>query len=1117
MQRLEARRLLDAAFHPLTSGSLFQDWENPDLLLVDHDWSGVPSIEGYTLRRDGGGVSVDPRTVTGDAGRILGVTVDQTDRAIPTAGAIEFALTQAIGSSGLNTVAFQADEIDDEAYLRLRVSNTGRAVPLRIRYDLIDIDPSAASPTVNLVRQSFVLQYRIGTSGAFVNVPAGYVDNAANYAAGAVGLTHAIDATLPSDTIGAAQIELRILTTNGGGLDQLVAVDNIRVFGNDPIGGAIEFMPSAYTVREDVGTLALKLRRLGSTAGQVTVRYVLQNITAGAGSDYVAGSGVVTFLDGQSTANVNVTILDSISAEPTETFRAVLDNPAGGAGLGTNNQAVITIEDNDLVVPGIRLNELKIRPPDQQAGNEYVELGGTSNASMSGVYFVVIAGESLVAGEVRLAVPLAAYRTGTSAGLTVLASPGTAVPSGVTLIPVPAFAGEDGGLPSLRATFALLFSPLVITSETDLDVNDDGVLELPAGAVVIDSIAVKRDGSAGFAYGPVLDNLTRRVDAATRRAGINALNDANAWYFGELLDPTTGTGDGPTGVYDPRVGASSANRPAGAVLTPGGVNYQTGSTGGAVVVTNPPITLAEGSSETIELYRAGGAVGAASVRVRTLVGSAGSSDFATLDTVVNFASGEFSRSFSVTAVNDAFAEPSEWFDVQILEPLGTSLLVSNSPTRATIRPSDGPAPTNLILSEWSNNPPGTDPPYEFIELRGTPGQTLYEVYIALIEGSGNAAGKVDQFMDLSGAVIGADGFLLVKAGNGGFNPLSSQAGVFHAGVFDAPVGPGIESDTNTILLLHATPGAVVPALGADLDPANTGILNLDARFTRLDSVGWLDGDTGVNLVYSPAVLPALAAFESLDAAVRFRNDLEPHVASSWYFGKLEGSSPDSTEFGAVRSFNFPEAGRLTPGRINDPPPDIVPPQVTSVAWQFWTSPQRMIVNFSENVGVSLADSRPLRVVNESTGLPVTIEIAVEPTGDRATISFLNTGNPFNAGVLDDGSYSLQIVGSSVYDLFDNTLPADFRMDFTFITGDTDYDGIVDFDDLLVLAQNFGETSATYLQGDFNFDQVVDFADLLLLSQRFGLRIDGLEKPLARATTPADRDRVWLVTVIESVP
>lgn len=53
-------------------------------------------------------------------------------------------------------------------------------------------------------------------------------------------------------------------------------------------------------------------------------------------------------------------------------------------------------------------------------------------------------------------------------------------------------------------------------------------------------------------------------------------------------------------------------------------------------------------------------------------------------------------------------------------------------------------------------------------------------------------------------------------------------------------------------------------------------------------------------------------------------------------------------------------------------------------------------------------------------------------------------------------------------------------------GDGNLDRTVNFDDLLVLAQNYGGADRTWSQGNFDFDvaHVVNFDDLLILAQNY---------------------------------
>jgi len=72
--------------------------------------------------------------------------------------------------------------------------------------------------------------------------------------------------------------------------------------------------------------------------------------------------------------------------------------------------------------------------------------------------------------------------------------------------------------------------------------------------------------------------------------------------------------------------------------------------------------------------------------------------------------------------------------------------------------------------------------------------------------------------------------------------------------------------------------------------------------------------------------------------------------------------------------------------------------------------------------------------------------------------------------------------------------------------DGNMDGKVDFNDLLILAQNAGSLTADWAHGDFNFDSVVDFKDLLLLAQNVnktnGNTILGAELPASTSTLGA---------------
>jgi hypothetical protein len=57
-------------------------------------------------------------------------------------------------------------------------------------------------------------------------------------------------------------------------------------------------------------------------------------------------------------------------------------------------------------------------------------------------------------------------------------------------------------------------------------------------------------------------------------------------------------------------------------------------------------------------------------------------------------------------------------------------------------------------------------------------------------------------------------------------------------------------------------------------------------------------------------------------------------------------------------------------------------------------------------------------------------------------------------------------------------------------GDANLDGVVDFNDLVKLAQSYNTSGKTWFSGDFTYDGAVDFNDLVLLAQNYNQAVPG---------------------------
>ncbi len=121
----------------------------------------------------------------------------------------------------------------------------------------------------------------------------------------------------------------------------------------DPGGGSgeIQLAASQVTVDEDAGTVSIGLQRTGGTEGEAEVFYRTQDGSALDGDDYTGiSSGSVVFADGQSSATIEVSILNDGDSENNETFQVSLLG-VDGADLGNRDATTVTIVDDDSAPP----------------------------------------------------------------------------------------------------------------------------------------------------------------------------------------------------------------------------------------------------------------------------------------------------------------------------------------------------------------------------------------------------------------------------------------------------------------------------------------------------------------------------------------------------------------------------------------------------------------------------------------------------------------------------------------------------------------------------------------------------------------------------------------------
>jgi MYXO-CTERM domain-containing protein len=216
------------------------------------------------------------------------------------------------------------------------------------------------------------------------------------------------------------------------------------------------------------------------------------------------------------------------------------------------------------------LNEILLNPASTDGPWEYIEIKGAPGASVSGFQIAYIDGDSTQIGIAKLVIPLNGDVLG-SAGFLVAKSnlQGHTLPAGCTLRSDNAFDATNGCLENGTGTFVLVRGAALVQG-SDYDTNDDGTLDLPAGAVVVDAVSLSDGGSTDKAHGPVVSTASgTQPGGVSRLVGNTSRAAATAW-FGATISGTVSS----TLVYD--ASNATANMPAGAALTPGAENSQGG-------------------------------------------------------------------------------------------------------------------------------------------------------------------------------------------------------------------------------------------------------------------------------------------------------------------------------------------------------------------------------------------------------------------------------------------------------------------------------------------------------------------------------------------------------------
>lgn len=338
------------------------------------------SSAAYSVVEDGGSVSIG---VTRSGGSFGTVTVDYaTLDGSATAGSdYTFASGTLNFADGVLSQSIDIAVLDDTVYegnetLMLTLSNVSPGASIgpqsSAQLAIVDDDPAPPAGTLQFTAAShqvaessgggLITVIRSGGSFGTVTVDFSAVDGSAtagsdytfasgtlSFADGELSKSFSVMVLDDSSYEGNESLSVSLANVQGGATLGTPASITITIVDDDlpPSSGALHFSNANYSVGEDAGSVSIGVTRSGGSFGSVTVDYASGDLTATAGSDYVAGAGTLTLGDGVLSSAFEVAVLDDTLFEGDESVGLQLSNPTGGAALGTGKNALLTIIEND--------------------------------------------------------------------------------------------------------------------------------------------------------------------------------------------------------------------------------------------------------------------------------------------------------------------------------------------------------------------------------------------------------------------------------------------------------------------------------------------------------------------------------------------------------------------------------------------------------------------------------------------------------------------------------------------------------------------------------------------------------------------------------------------------
>lgn len=353
-------RIYDTNYYALSGGAFTQNWTNTTLITANDNWAGVASIQGFLGQDITTATGIDPQTLLTGSSSVandLDVIANQSNTTISNGGVAEF--------DGIPnpTIALQGSGTADAPHLIIYLNTTSQS-SVRVQYNVRDIDGTADNAV-----QQVALQYRIGSTGNFTNLAAGYIADATTGPSIATLVT-AVDVTLPIACNNQPQVEVRIMSTNATGSDEWVGIDDINITSSGTAG------PLSITTSSPLagGTIGMAYSQtILAFGGTPTYAFSLLSGTLPTGTSLATSGAITGTPTASGTFNFTVQVTDGASATSSKAFAITIINAPCNPPThtiaeiqGTSNASpfVGNVETTSGVVTGVRSNGFFMQTPD---------------------------------------------------------------------------------------------------------------------------------------------------------------------------------------------------------------------------------------------------------------------------------------------------------------------------------------------------------------------------------------------------------------------------------------------------------------------------------------------------------------------------------------------------------------------------------------------------------------------------------------------------------------------------------------------------------------------------------------------------------------------------------